>query len=520
MPTGVGGSGILAPPVNPADDSAWRFVGGRWQAAASALPSTPLIVNDNALTIQDEVDNSKRFKIQAGTQNTGITTTLDVGAQTANRTLLIPVLAGTDTIVTLATAQTITGAKTFSAGILANSTLAVSGASTTAAITATSASGVTTLAAATQDALRIIGRAGGTGSFIGSLTVPVLAGSVTYTLPAITTTLAGLAVAQTFSALQTFSAGIVQSDPNVGIHSGSTTSVTRLSGGPANDGGVIVLGGSAHASVPNTGILRIGTAPSLEWYSTRVNVPLTTASTSATTGSITNAGGLGNAGAVFFGSTLAVTGATTLSSALTVNGATDAQTITIAAGFALRGPGNAAGFIQVRNAANTAYVDLLYADTTDRAIIPRALRVTGAVTVDSTLAVKGAAAIGAITVATASETSPASAAVWDSAKHSLLAGPGTSATSIALAASVDQTANECSLFSLSPGVSWHGMAIRCLSFSVICNGTTSALKVDDTTTAGNTRLLIYDVDNATLERVTVGAADSGGVGFKVLRIPN
>ena len=43
---------------------------------------------------------------------------------------------------------------------------------------------------------------------------------------------------------------------------------------------------------------------------------------------------------------------------------------------------------------------------------------------------------------------------------------------------------------------------------------------DENTTAGETRFLLYDVDNATLERVTVGAADSGGVGFKVLRIPN
>jgi hypothetical protein len=46
------------------------------------------------------------------------------------------------------------------------------------------------------------------------------------------------------------------------------------------------------------------------------------------------------------------------------------------------------------------------------------------------------------------------------------------------------------------------------------------LRVDNTATAGNTSLLLYDVDNATMERVTVGIADSGGVGFKVLRIPN
>ena len=49
---------------------------------------------------------------------------------------------------------------------------------------------------------------------------------------------------------------------------------------------------------------------------------------------------------------------------------------------------------------------------------------------------------------------------------------------------------------------------------------TQRLQVDGTTTAGQTALMLWDVDNGTLERVTVGAADSGGTGFKVLRIPN
>lgn len=52
------------------------------------------------------------------------------------------------------------------------------------------------------------------------------------------------------------------------------------------------------------------------------------------------------------------------------------------------------------------------------------------------------------------------------------------------------------------------------------NALSDAAKVDASTTAGNTRFFLYDVDNGQLERVTVGAADSGGVGFKVLRIPN
>lgn len=46
------------------------------------------------------------------------------------------------------------------------------------------------------------------------------------------------------------------------------------------------------------------------------------------------------------------------------------------------------------------------------------------------------------------------------------------------------------------------------------------LKVDQTITATHTALSIWDVDNAALERVTVGAADSGGAGFKLLRVPN
>ena len=45
-------------------------------------------------------------------------------------------------------------------------------------------------------------------------------------------------------------------------------------------------------------------------------------------------------------------------------------------------------------------------------------------------------------------------------------------------------------------------------------------RFDASPTATHARFLIFDVDNNQLERVTVGAADSGGTGFKVLRIPN
>ena len=48
----------------------------------------------------------------------------------------------------------------------------------------------------------------------------------------------------------------------------------------------------------------------------------------------------------------------------------------------------------------------------------------------------------------------------------------------------------------------------------------AAAKFDKTAVAGETGLWLWDADNGQLERVKVGAADSGGAGFKVLRIAN
>jgi hypothetical protein len=49
---------------------------------------------------------------------------------------------------------------------------------------------------------------------------------------------------------------------------------------------------------------------------------------------------------------------------------------------------------------------------------------------------------------------------------------------------------------------------------------TKSLEVDNDTTAGNTRFLLYDNDSGSLVRVSVGADDSGGSGYKLLRVPN
>jgi hypothetical protein len=87
------------------------------------------------------------------------TATVTVATLSANTTLTIPALTGT--VATLENAQTFTAAQTVSA-----------------------ADGVTIQQAATQDAVKIVGRAGGTGSYSATIAPPTLSGNVTITLPA------------------------------------------------------------------------------------------------------------------------------------------------------------------------------------------------------------------------------------------------------------------------------------------------------------------------------------------------
>lgn len=57
-------------------------------------------------------------------------------------------------------------------------------------------------------------------------------------------------------------------------------------------------------------------------------------------------------------------------------------------------------------------------------------------------------------------------------------------------------------------------------FGVLSAADLELAQFDPDCAAGETSLWLYDKDNDTLERVTVGAADSGGSGYKALRIPN
>lgn len=69
-------------------------------------------------------------------------------------------------------------------------------------------------------------------------------------------------------------------------------------------------------------------------------------------------------------------------------------------------------------------------------------------------------------------------------------------------------------------------AILCLqSTTAGASGATAqtlrdCLHVDGNTTSGETPLLLLDLAAGTMKRVSIGAADSGGTGYKVLRVPN
>jgi hypothetical protein len=94
------------------------------------------------------------------------------------------------------------------------------------AVDSTSASGILTRAAATQDAIALAGRAGGTSSYTGTLTPAVLSASRTWTLPNATGTVPLLELAQTFSALQTFSNGLTVSSGTTALQAATCTTLT------------------------------------------------------------------------------------------------------------------------------------------------------------------------------------------------------------------------------------------------------------------------------------------------------
>lgn len=62
-------------------------------------------ITDSTFSVVGNLDASKKFAVQADTQNTGIVTTLDVGAQTAAFSIVLPILTATRTLRVTGQAQ-------------------------------------------------------------------------------------------------------------------------------------------------------------------------------------------------------------------------------------------------------------------------------------------------------------------------------------------------------------------------------------------------------------------------------
>lgn len=249
------------------------------------------------------------------------------------------------------------------------------------------------------DRVRLVNSA---GTFWTVLNAPATAAR-TVTLPDATTTLAGLSVAQTFTADQTISGTLTLSGNTTGvrlIRREGTAGYLTLNGGDGDGGtfgGQIVAGGNTWAAAAGHLFLDHGTA-----VGARVRV---------------RDGG----------------------------GATIAD------------------FVSGRT--------LLGAPTDDGAT---RLQVNGGGLFSGVIAIRGAAQLGALTVATASEIAPQSISAWDATKHALLAGPATSTTSTALAASVDQATSECDLIALTPLTAWQPLNLRAGEVRVRLGGSTSS----------------------------------------------
>lgn len=113
MPSGVGGPIFPFLRVKPAEGSLLVFAGGAWGPVDA---QHPVSIADSALLITGSSDQSKGLQFEVDTQGSGFRLTVDVGAQNASRTLLVPVLTGNRTLAVLEQAQTFTAAQAFSSG--------------------------------------------------------------------------------------------------------------------------------------------------------------------------------------------------------------------------------------------------------------------------------------------------------------------------------------------------------------------------------------------------------------------
>jgi hypothetical protein len=178
------------------------------------------------------------------------------------------------------------------------------------------------------------------------------------------------------------------------------------------------------------------------------------------------------------------------------------------AGIQLDGNGATGDFTLSLSPANlTAARRWSFPDRSDTVAGLGAQTFTGVQACAAQLYVRGAS-IGALGVATASETAPQSVASWDATKHVILGGAASATNSAACGIMFNQTNSEFSLVSLTPGISWNNIALRCATFGVFPSGAaTAAFSV----AAGAGDISVTSATDAT-STTAAALVVSGGIG--------
>jgi hypothetical protein len=287
-----------------------------YSTTAAAQPlAVDLVDGELAINITDGKlyykDNGGTVQVIAGTGGTGIVAGSNTqiqfnnsGTFGASANLTWDGTALSTTGLTASSTVTLSGGTANGVGYLnASKVLTTGTALTFDGTNLTNLGGtVRALAAATQDALQIQGRAGGTSSYITTLTPGTLTASNTLTLPVGTTTLAGLGTTQTFTAAQTFSSTVTMSGTTTNIALGtSQTSGTWTAGGAAQTG-TITLDQST-----KTHTLAIGTGATESGLTKTINI---------------GTGGVAT-------STTAITIGSTNGTTITLNGTVNATTVNV-----------------------------------------------------------------------------------------------------------------------------------------------------------------------------------------------
>lgn len=266
---------------------------------------------DGTFRIVGSGDATKKFAVEVDSQTTGKTLTLDTGAQTLDRTVTMPVLAGAANFVVREAALTdnaavradgTTGLIQDSAVIIDDSgnasgvgTLGISGTLTQLITSASGSGGGGTYIHRCND-----GAAMGSGDRLGSIQFSgARDGAATFSTGAVISCF-------TSEAWNGTSAGSeIRFETTANTTLVRSTALTIGNDASATFTGNIAQSGAKTIST-GTGAITLNGNVTIVSGKT-LTLSDTTASTSTTTGSLVNAGGFGNAGAAFFGSDVSIT---------------------------------------------------------------------------------------------------------------------------------------------------------------------------------------------------------------------